>query len=197
MDKKLALSFYESAEMSFTTAETLAKANQYNTPTIMLIQHSAECYIKAMIEASTKKNTLYDLFREINSQDIFNKQGKKIKPESIIKPLIPHRFKYLLSILKEQDALNKNKYTPLTKEQYNFNRTIENIFQTYTYFRFPQDPNHTVCGIKSETDIINAWSTLQDLREVAKNFLTEYGYIQDIDISEEYDIEDLADYDDD
>lgn len=196
MDKKLAMSFYEAAELSFTSAETLAKAKIYNTPTIMLIQHAAECYVKAMIETATKKTNIYDLYREINSKDIYAKSGKIIKSEGISKPLIPHRFKFLLQVLKEQDGLFKNRYTTLAKEYYNFDRAVETIFQTYTYFRFPQDPNHTTCAVRTESDIVNAWSTLQDLRDITKEFLIEYGYIQNIDIRDEMDIEDLTDYDD-
>lgn len=196
MNKKLALSFYESAENSFKVAETLAKANEYNTPTIILIQHSAECYVKAMIEASTKKENIYDLYREINSQEILIKYNKVKKPENIEKPLIPHRFKLLLSVLIEQDKLSNDKYTQLSRKFYNFDHDVENIYHTYTYFRFPQDPEHTFVR-KNEGDIINAWSTLQDLREITKEFLIDYKYIQDIDIREEYDLEDLADYDDD
>lgn len=178
MNKSLALDFYDLAENVIKDVKKLTENNIYNSGTAILIQNSAECYLKAMLEASIKEGTLYDLYRKIAVQKARAK-GEYLREEEVTSPRIPHRLKFINNAIKDQCKLSGIK-VPNRLYEHDYTQQLENIFHSYSYFRFAQDPDfHYMCH-KSQDDIREAWASLQEIQEITRTFLKDREVLRSI-----------------
>ena len=173
MNQKVCIDYFETADRAMARAKKDFEQNNIDDHTAMQLQHAAECYLCSMIEAATKSETIFDLYRKHNAEAA-RKRGKNILAEDINKPEIPHRLSALWKVLKTEDAISKKVLQKIKAEKGLDPREVDDIFYTYQYFRFPKDPFNTWMTTHHISDIMDGWDTLKALRDVAKEFLCEY-----------------------